>query len=284
MKNQSNQSYIPVAEPVNNMENGGSGYSTKQQYKPQKATGGYSTLDDFQSQQSAYLAEAQKSVRMGFVRKVYGILFIQLLVTVGISTLFITNEDCKRLVRTSPNMIWAAYGVMIVTLIVLTCCGDFRRKHPHGIIGLSIFTIATSFFVGVISSIYAQVIGEWIVIEALLMTAITVVALTIFAFQTKADFTRFNGFIVCIVMWLMMMLMFNFVFIFPDYQFWNTVYAATGAAFMCFFIVHDTQLMLGGKHKYTISVDEHVFAALNLYLDIVNLFLYILQLLGSGRR
>merc|ERR1712146_414096 len=105
--------------------------------------------------------------------------------------------------------------------------------------------LATSFFVGVISSIYAQAIGEWVVIEALIMTSIIVVALTIFAFQTKADFTRFNGFVV-IMMWLMMMLMFNFVFIFPDYKFWNTAYAATGAAFMCFFIVHDTQLMLGG--------------------------------------
>jgi len=275
-----NQSYIPVAEPVNN--NMEAGYSN-QQFKQQKASSGYSTLGDFEAQQSAYLAEAEKSVRMGFVRKVYGILFFQLLVTVGISTLFIANEDCRQLVRTSPNIIWAAYGVMIVTLIVLTCCGDFRRKHPNGMIGLSVFTLATSFFVGVISSVYAQVIGEWVVVEALTMTSLVVVALTAFAFQTKADFTRFNGFLVCIGMWIMMMLMFNFVFIFPNYQFWHTAYAATGALFMCFFIVHDTQLMLGGKHKYTISVDEHVFAALNLYLDIVNLFLYILQLLGSRR-
>ncbi len=280
MKNQ--QSYIPVAEPVNNMENGG--YSNQQQYKSQKATSGYSALDDnFQAQQSAYLVEAEKSVRMGFVRKVYGILLIQLIVTAGISTLFVTNDDCRQLVRTSPNIIWAAYGVMIVTVIVLSCCGDFRRKHPHGMIGLSVFTLATSFFVGIISSIYAQVIGEWVVIEALIMTAIIVVALTIFAFQTKADFTRFGGFLVCIWMWILIMLMFNFVFIFPNYRLWNTVYAATGAAIMGFFIVYDTQLMLGGKHKYRLSVDEHVFAALNLYLDIINLFLYILRLLG-GRR
>ena len=156
-----------------------------------------------------------------------------------------------------------------------------RRKHPHGMIGLTIFTLATSFFVGIISSIYAQVIGEWIVIESLLMTALIVVGLTIFAFQTKYDFTRFNGFIVALLMWGIMLLMFNFVFI-MDTRFAYTLYASCGAAFMCFFIVHDTQLMIGGKHKYQLQVDEHVFAALSLYLDIVNLFLYILSILNGG--
>ena len=30
--------------------------------------------------------------------------------------------------------------------------------------------------------------------------------------------------------------------------------------------------------KYQLNIDEHVFAALNLYLDIINLFLYILSI------
>jgi len=39
--------------------------------------------------------------------------------------------------------------------------------------------------------------------------------------------------------------------------------------------------MMGGKHKYSISPEEYVFAALNLYLDIIQIFLYILQILGQ---
>lgn len=281
MKN-SNQQYIPVAEPVNNGNN--DSYHAMENGAKRQQQNEYSKLNDFQQQQSMYLAEAEKSVRMGFVRKVYGILIVQLLVTTGISTLFVVNEDCRYLARTSPSIMWAAYGVMFATLIVLTCCGEFRRKHPHGIIGLSIFTLATSFFVGVISSIYAQFIGEWLVIKALLMTVLIVAALTAFAFQTKYDFTRFNGFLVALTMWVVMILMFNFVFVFPNNRVWYTVYASVGAAFMCFFIVHDTQIMIGGKHKYQLSIDEHVFAALNLYLDIINLFLYILSILGGGGR
>lgn len=45
----------------------------------------------------------------------------------------------------------------------------------------------------------------------------------------------------------------------------------------------DTQLILGGKHKYSISPEEYIFAALNLYLDIVTIFLLLLQLIGFCR-
>ena len=45
----------------------------------------------------------------------------------------------------------------------------------------------------------------------------------------------------------------------------------------------DTQLMIGGQHKYSISPEEYIFAALNLYLDIINLFLFILSIIGQSR-
>lgn len=37
--------------------------------------------------------------------------------------------------------------------------------------------------------------------------------------------------------------------------------------------------LVGGDHKYSISPEEYVFAALNLYMDIIQLFLYILRIL-----
>jgi len=49
------------------------------------------------------------------------------------------------------------------------------------------------------------------------------------------------------------------------------------------YLVFDTQLMLGGKHKYALSPEEYIFAALNLYLDIINLLLFVLQIVGRAR-
>jgi FtsH-binding integral membrane protein len=41
-------------------------------------------------------------------------------------------------------------------------------------------------------------------------------------------------------------------------------YGALGALIFSLFIIYDTQLMLGGKHKYSLDPEEYVFAALNL--------------------
>ena len=46
-------------------------------------------------------------------------------------------------------------------------------------------------------------------------------------------------------------------------------------------LVFDTQMLMGGK-KYELSPEEHIYAALNIYLDIVQLFLILLCLLGGG--
>ena len=50
-----------------------------------------------------------------------------------------------------------------------------------------------------------------------------------------------------------------------------------------FWQVVDVQMMLGGKHNYALDPEEYVVAALNIYLDIVNLFLMILSLIGIAR-
>lgn len=48
------------------------------------------------------------------------------------------------------------------------------------------------------------------------------------------------------------------------------------------FLAYDTQLLLGNR-KYSISPEEYVFAALNIYVDIVQIFLFLLQIVGSSK-
>jgi FtsH-binding integral membrane protein len=52
--------------------------------------------------------------------------------------------------------------------------------------------------------------------------------------------------------------------------------------FSCY-IVYDTQLIVGGFHKkYQFAIDDIVLATLSIYLDIINLFLYILECLNNN--
>ena len=60
-------------------------------------------------------------------------------------------------------------------------------------------------------------------------------------------------------------------------------YASAGAFIFSMYIIYDTQLMMGGKKKYSLSPEEYIFAALNLYIDVINLFQYILMIIGASR-
>jgi len=103
-------------------------------------------------------------------------------------------------------------------------------------------------------------------------------ALTVFSLQTKIDFTYFTG---LAFMLLLCLIIFGiFAAIFPSNTA-NIAYSVLGAMLFSFYLVIDTQLMLGGKHRYSISPEEYIFAALNLYLDIINIFIYILALFGN---
>uniref|UniRef100_A0A336MQ13 CSON015136 protein n=1 Tax=Culicoides sonorensis TaxID=179676 RepID=A0A336MQ13_CULSO len=217
-----------------------------------------------------------QTVRKAFIRKVYSILMCQLLITFGAICLFVFHEPTKQWTYDHPELFWIALVVMIVTLISMACCTNVRRKTPMNFIFLFLFTIAESFLLGIVSSVYD--------VDAVLMaigfTAGICLALTLFAFQTKWDFTAMGG-VLCAATFALLFLGI-FALIFPG-KILQLVYGSLGAVLFSVYLVYDTQLMMGGKHKYSISPEEYIFAALNLYLDIVNIFMYILTIIGAAR-
>ncbi|XP_045450601.1 protein lifeguard 1 [Melitaea cinxia] len=216
----------------------------------------------------------EKSIRRGFIRKVYAILMCQLLVTLGVIALFLFHEPTKIFVRNNTYLFWVAFIILFVCLIAMACCPDVRRQTPMNFIFLFIFTCAQSFLLGVTSSVYD--VSE--VMMAIGITAAVCLGLTLFAFQTKFDFTVMGG---ALVAFTMVLLVFGILAIIFRNNIVNIVYAALGAFIFSLYLVYDTQLMMGGKHKYSISPEEYIFAALNLYLDIVNIFLFILTIIGN---
>lgn len=112
------------------------------------------------------------------------------------------------------------------------------------------------------------------------ITTAVCLGLSIFAFQTKWDFTVMGSFLFIAVI---ILIIFGIIaMIFPGKTI-ILIYASLGALLFSLYLVYDTQLMIGGKHKYSISPEEYIFAALNLYLDVVNIFIYILTIIGVAR-
>jgi len=64
----------------------------------------------------------------------------------------------------------------------------------------------------------------------------------------------------------------------------HLLYAGIGVLIFSLYLVYDTQMMMGGEHKYSVSPEEYIFAALAIYLDIINLFLHILRLVAAAKK
>jgi FtsH-binding integral membrane protein len=82
-------------------------------------------------------------------------------------------------------------------------------------------------------------------------------------------------------MFSIMLLCFGIGLIFWKNSTAQLVYACLGAFLFSIYIIFDTQLIVG-RHTFSYSLDDAYFAAINLYLDIINLFLFILQILGRN--
>lgn len=60
----------------------------------------------------------------------------------------------------------------------------------------------------------------------------------------------------------------------------DNIIAAVSILILCIYIIVDTQLIIGSNsRKY--AIDDYVMATMNIFLDIINLFLKILQILGK---
>ena len=110
------------------------------------------------------------------------------------------------------------------------------------------------------------------------MTAAMTAGLTFYAMTTKTDFTLCAPFLMVIVFTSIMMSIMGLIFGF----YMNTFYCYFGVLLMSFYIVFDTQLIIGGKNRrYQLSEDDYIMGAIMLYMDIINLFLYILAILSK---
>lgn len=217
---------------------------------------------------------SEKNIRMAFIKKVYSILMVQLAITVGFICLFLYSEPVRMYSANHPEMLFIGFIMIIALMIAMACCDNVRRTFPLNFICLFLFTIAESFLLGTVSSVYAKDEVMW----AAGICAFICLGLTAFAFQTKYDFTMMGG---MLFVSLLIFVCFGFLTIFLYNEIVRLVYACIGALIFSLYLVYDTQLLIGGHHKYSISPEEYIFAALNLYLDIINLFIYILQIIGS---
>lgn len=230
------------------------------------------------------LKDVERSIRMGFVRKVYAILSVQLLLTtvIAIPVMRIPQEWIMQHIA----VFYAVMAAQIVCLCAMMCCGETLRHYPQNYGFLFLFTATEGVLVGLICSGYT---GASVAMAAA-TTVLIFLMMTIYAWTTKNDFTGMGPYLMAFLftmfsMCIMMALMSLFVSDPAVLNTMNFLYCGCGALLFSFYIVYDTQKMIGsyGGHQREFSVDDYCWAALNLYLDVINLFLYILRMMGDKK-
>ncbi|CAM9897578.1 unnamed protein product [Pylaiella littoralis] len=217
-------------------------------------------------------AELEKQLRLGFIRKVYGILSIQLLLTAAVSSVCVLNDDVRNGVLGHLWTVWVGFCLSIGLLLCLMC---YRDKYPLNMYLLGAWTFVEAYTVGVVCAAYASQGQGAIVVQAAGLTMAVFLGLTLFTFQTKIDFSFLGGALFAslwvLMLWGMVMAVFGFQ--------QSYVYSLFGAIIFSLYILYDTSLLM--NH---LGYDEYIIASIRLYLDILNLFLYILRLLSRNNR
>lgn len=215
-----------------------------------------------------------KVIRAVFVRKVYATLMLQLLTTVIFIAWFMLHAATRRFVQENILFLIVAYVIFLVIYIILVCSSTVRRTWPCNIIMLSIFTLSMSYWAATISAFHET----YIVIMTIGIVTVVCLAITVFAIQTKWDVTGAGIYLfVCMVVILLFGCLATAVTLTTGSFVMTVLYAGLLALVFSMYLVYDTQQIMGGR-KVELSAEEHIFGALQLYIDIVNLYLILLSL------
>lgn len=222
-----------------------------------------SIVDDFMY--GSNVATSHVTIRLGFLRKVYGILSAQLAFTTIVGGL-IMYSGVSEFIKTNS---WIMLFNLIITLVVLGCLMAKRKQYPLNFYLLGAFTFFQSFAVGTITSFY----DTWTVIQAFFLTTVIVVCLTMYTFQSKRDFSSMGA---ILFSGLILLITAGIVQLFVQSSFLHLSMAVLGAFLFSAFIIFDTHQIMK-----TLSPEEYIVGVINLYLDIINLFVEILKIIDA---
>ncbi|XP_042400854.1 protein LIFEGUARD 2-like [Zingiber officinale] len=146
----------------------------------------------------------------------------------------------------------------------------FPAHHPLKFFLLGIFTVSICFAVGLTC---AYTSGK-VILESVILTAVVVVSLTLYTFCTAFrghDFSFLGPFLFSAIIILMLFALIQVIFHLGKIS--TMIYGAIAAIIFCGYIIYDIDNLI---KRY--SYDEYIWAAVALYLDIINLFLCLLTL------
>lgn len=212
-------------------------------------------------------------IRSGFIVKVYGIIAYQLVITSIVIYFSLVNPWFKSLLLKSFGFFILNVFLSFFLVLLPIFYPQAYQIVPLNYIILTVFTLSYS-------CIAAQEVCLYSfnsIMVALFLTFVTVISLTIYAWKSEKDFTVCGG---TLFVSLILLIFSGIILIFIRIPLLNLIYTFITLIIFCIYLIYDTQLLIG-KGKYKFDEDDYILAAINIYLDIIILFLELLELLGN---
>nr|GMD72643.1 BI1-like protein [Ipomoea batatas] len=213
----------------------------------------------------------ENQLRWGFIRKVYGIISAQILLTTLVAGVTVLYAPLNEALKGSSGIL---LFFVFLPFLLLWPLHAYQQRHPLNFIFLGLFTASLSFPVAVSC---ANTDGA-IVLEALILTSAVVSALTGYTFWAAKKGKDFNFLGPILFTSLVILILTGFIqMFFPLGSASTAVLSAISAIIFSGYIVYDTDNLI---KRFT--YDEYIWASVTLYLDILNLFLTILRMLKQA--
>ena len=213
-----------------------------------------------------------------FMRKVYAIMAFGLGAT-GLTALVVAHSSLQKLILGTPGVF---FGLLIAELVMVWTFASLARR-------LSAVGAAALFYIyammnGLTLSIVFLVYTASSIESTFFVTAATFAAMSAYGYVTKRDLTGVGNFMFMGLVGLIIASFVNFWMRSPM-MYWLLTYV--GIAVFVGLTAYDTQkikeLNVIGNSGTEEDHKEAIHGALILYLDFINLFLYLLRLLGRRR-
>ena len=167
---------------------------------------------------------------------------------------------------------------LILFTLPLACSKDIRRRTPINYYLLFAVTCFEAIYIAAFASLFEP--------ESVLL-ALGVCAATVSCLFVTAWFTPISdhilkfmviGLVISLIMQVMFLVMLFFMSVIPETL--MIVYASLGVIGTGIFILVDLFVIM---KPGLMDFDDYILGALNLYFDIVRMFVYLLMLLGSRK-
>ncbi len=207
--------------------------------------------------------------RATLVRRTYGLVFISLFFTIAGAALGLSQPGLLEFSARHP------FIMMLITFAPLIMATRVRTQFPANVGFVLLFTLVEGVAIAPFLAYFSRNNPD-LIWQSGALTLSTFGVLTAYTWIAKRDFSALGSFFTVGLWVLIATSLLNLFFQSSLASLW-----IAGATVLVFsgLLIFDTWRL---KNVY--GPDDYVMAAVQIYLDLLNMFLAIVQLLGGGRR